>query len=100
MENSASKKSILPRLVFLALMPVLVLLQVRLWNGEGSLAEVWNLNQAIAKQQQRNEPLRLDNQRRLFEIEDLKKGTGALEERARKHFNMIKEGETFYHIED
>ena len=100
MENLASKKSILPRLVFWALMPVLVLLQVRLWNGEGGLSEVWNLKHGIGNQQQQNQLLRLRNGRMIFEVEDLKEGTRALEERARRQLNMIKEGEIFYHIED
>ncbi|MCG8312272.1 MAG: hypothetical protein MI976_03565, partial [Pseudomonadales bacterium] len=41
----------LPRVIFWALILVAVSLQARLWLGEGSLAEVWQLRQEIDKQQ-------------------------------------------------
>jgi cell division protein FtsB len=75
-----------------------VLLQYRLWVGDGSLAEVWNLYQAVEAQKQENQRLRERNQALEAEVKDLKQGLEAIEERAREELGMIKEGETFYQI--
>ena len=96
MENRASKKSILHRMVFWALMPVLVLVQARLWNGEGGLAEVWNLKDGIERQQQQNKLLSLHNGRLLDEVKALKEGD--VEGPARKRLRMIGPKEKFIQI--
>lgn len=79
---------------------VILGLQSRLWFGEGSLAEVWQLRQDVAKKKQENAALLARNQRLAAEVSDLKQGTEALEGRARSQLGMIKEGETFYLILD
>ena len=45
-----------------------------------------------------NQQLRERNQALEAEVQDLKQGLGAIEERAREELGMIKEGETFYQI--
>ena len=85
-------------MVFWALMPVLVLLQVRLWNGEGGLSEVWNLKGEIHSQQQQNKLLSLRNGRLLQEVEGLKEGE--MEIPARRLLRMIKGDEKFIQIPD
>ncbi|WP_455234899.1 cell division protein FtsB [Thiogranum longum] len=80
------------------LVVLLLLLQYRLWVGDGSLAEVWGLYQQVELQQDENQRLRERNQALEAEVQDLKQGLEAIEERAREELGMIKEGETFYQI--
>lgn len=77
---------------------LLLSLQYRLWVGDGSLAEVWDLYQQVEIQRDENQHLRERNQALEAEVQDLKQGLGAIEERAREELGMIKEGETFYQI--
>ena len=86
------------RLIIGILLVLLLLLQYRLWVGEGSLAEVNNLQQEIAAQQQKLAKLRQRNRALQAEVRDLKQGMEAIEERARSELGMIKEGETFYQV--
>jgi len=79
---------------------LLVLLQFKLWFGDGSMREVWRLEAAIETQQQQNTQLQERNAALEAEVNDLKKGLEAIEERARSELGMIKEGETFYQIID
>ena len=76
----------------------LLLLQVRLWVGEGSLAQKVALERELEKQQQENERLKERNQILANEVDDLKEGLEGVEERARTDLGMIKEGETFYMV--
>lgn len=54
----------------------------------------------VAMQEEVNQGLRNRNQQMFAEIGDLKKGSEAIEERARHELGMIKKGETFYRIID
>ena len=80
------------------LVVLFVLLQYKLWVGDGSLAEVWDLYQQGELQKQENQRLHERNQALEAEVQDLKQGLGAIEERAREELGMVKEGETFYQI--
>ncbi len=80
------------------LVVLLLLLQYRLWVGEGSLAEVSHLKREIAAQQQELARLRQRNRALMAEVQDLKQGLTAIEERARSELGMIRKGETFYQI--
>lgn len=75
-------------------------LQYRLWVGQGSLAEVSRLEQAVEKQKATNAKLRERNDALDAEVQDLKKGVEAIEERARSELGMIKQDETFFQIID
>jgi len=75
-----------------------VLLQYKLWFGEGSMMEVWQLDRAIATQTAENAQLRERNQALAAEVADLKQGVEAIEERARRELGMIKKGETFFQV--
>ncbi len=80
------------------LIVLLVLLQYRLWFGDGGLIRLWELEQRIEQQRTENERLRERNRALTAEVRDLKHGLTAIEERARTELGMIKEGETFYQV--
>ncbi len=86
------------RWLTLILIALLLGLQYKLWIGEGSLAEVWSLHQAGEVQRQENETLKERNAALEAEVEDLKQGSAAVEERARSELGMIKDDEVFYQI--
>ena len=86
------------RVLIVALFLLLVVLQYRLWVGEGSLAEVHSLKQEIELQKQALLQLEQRNRALKAEVADLKEGLEAIEERARSELGMIGEGEIFYQI--
>ena len=77
-----------------------VLLQVKLWFGDGSIKDGWRLEDAITAQSSENAQLKERNQTLIAEVDDLKQGLDAIEERARSELGMIKKGETFYQVVD
>jgi len=81
-----------------ALLVLLVLLQYRLWLGEGSMREVSRLRAEIETQRGENQQLKERNRTLAAEVQDLKKGTIAIEERARTDLGMVGRGETFYQV--
>lgn len=87
-------KFLLPLLLLL----LLLLLQYQLWFGAGNLHDVWKLRAQVDAQQQQNLELTKRNQALAAEVQDLKTGTAAVEERARTELGMIKRGERFYQI--
>jgi cell division protein FtsB len=81
------------------LLVVIILgLQIRLWTGSGSLAEISRMNESIITQEAANLELQSRNRELLTEVDALKDGTDAVEEMAREDLGLIKEGETFYMI--
>jgi cell division protein FtsB len=80
------------------LLILLVLLQYRLWFGDGSVREVARLQAEISAQEQQNSRLRERNRTLAAEVQDLKKGTTAIEERARTDLGMVGKSETFYQV--
>ena len=87
----------LKKLVIL-LVILLVYLQYKLWFGESSLQDVWQLHQEVEFQRQENIELRERNAALEAEVQDLKQGFDAIEEHAREDLGMVKEGETFYQV--
>jgi cell division protein FtsB len=79
---------------------LLILLQYRLWIGNGSMNEVHHLQEQISQIEQENESLKERNLSLAAEVLDLKQGQEAIEERARSEMGMIKYDETFYQIVD
>jgi len=86
------------RFLFAILIFFFLALQYRLWVGEGSLAEVASLRREITAQEQEIERLRVRNRALHAEVEDLKTGLDAVEERARSELGMVKQGEVFYQV--
>ena len=79
---------------------MLLLLQYRLWTGNGSLIEVSLLREEIEKVKSENESLKERNLSLTAEVFNLKQGHEAIEEIARSEMGMVKDGETFYQIID
>jgi cell division protein FtsB len=77
---------------------VLLILQWRLWAGEGGISDLRQLEQQLAAQQAENEALRLRNEMLENEVLDLKTGLDAIEERARSELGMTREDEIFYRV--
>ncbi|RUO55802.1 MULTISPECIES: cell division protein FtsB [Pseudidiomarina] len=86
------------RLLKVFLLVLLVALQYRLWFGKNSLPEYWHLQEDVARQEQTNQKLRQRNQVLIADIEDLREGEVALEERARNELGLIKQDETFFRL--
>ncbi len=84
--------------LFVLLLLVFVYLQYRLWFGDGSLQEVWELHREVEAQREENLQLRERNAALEAEVRDLQQGLDAIEEHAREDLGMIKEGETFYQL--
>ncbi len=78
------------------LIGLLIVLQIRLWRGDGSLAQVRHLRQEISVEQEKVTALKERNQTLEAEVQDLKNRLSALEERARSDLGMIRKNETFY----
>jgi len=80
------------------LLVVLIALQVKMWFGEGGYRDVKRLAVRVEEQARENEVLALRNRELQAEVEDLRQGLQAVEERARSELGMVKENEEFYQV--
>lgn len=86
------------RLILICLTALLLLIQFPLWLGKGGWLRVWELDRQVSVAEKRNDELKARNAKLGSEVEDLKQGTGAVEERARFELGMIKDNEIFVQI--
>ena len=86
------------RVLLAILLLILVALQLKLWFGEGGYRDVQRLAQRVEEQARENEALALRNYELQAEVEDLRQGLEAIEERARSELGLIKENEEFYQV--
>ncbi len=85
--------------ILLAVLIVLIaLLQHRLWYGNGGIEEIKAHQQQLSDLNVEVEEKSTRNKALYAEVEDLRKGQEALEERAREELGMIREGETFFQV--
>jgi cell division protein FtsB len=77
---------------------LVILLQYRLWSGDGGIEEITALQQRLDDLKEEVEEKKERNEALYAEVEDLRKGQEALEERARDELGMIREGETFFQV--
>ena len=77
---------------------LIALLQYPLWLGKGSWLRVWNVNQLIEGQKDKNVAAKQRNETLNAEVRDLKQGNAAIEERARSELGMIAPDETFIRV--
>ena len=61
---------------------------------------MWNLNQQISQQIEKNDQLKARNASLDEEVRDLKQGYDAIEERARSELGMVKQDEVFIQVLD
>ena len=86
------------RLITALLLLFLVLLQYRIWFGKNSVPDYLELKESVARQNELNNKLKQRNKLIYADIDDLKNGLQAVEERARNELGMIKDGETFFRV--
>jgi cell division protein FtsB len=88
------------KLAIAVLLVVLIVLQMRLWSGPGGMRTVAELEQAKQAQMAENRALEARNRALAAEVEDLKSGGDAVEERARSEMGLVREGEVFFQSVD
>ena len=86
------------RYAALILLILLIALQVKLWTGQGGMRQVWQLRHRVEEQKAENAKLKTRNETLSAEVDDLKHGDEAVEERARAELGLLKPGETFYQV--
>ena len=86
------------RWIILVLLILCIALQIKLWSGQGGRADVQHLRSRVELQSTENTKLKQRNDALAADVDDLKTGTDAIEERARGELGMIKPGETFYQV--
>ena len=85
--------------IFTAILALALLaLQYRLWLSDDGVNEVRRLESAVAAQERENAELEARNAQLAAEVENLKKGIDAVEERARSDLGMVRANETFYQV--
>ena len=88
------------RWLTLVLVVLITALQWPLWFGKGSWLRVWQLDKQLQEQRAVNQTLIARNAALDAEVGDLKRGTDAIEERARNELGMIRQGEVFFQLLD
>lgn len=80
------------------LLLLLLVLQSRLWWGDGSIPEMIRLQSAVKSQQADNDGLDERNRALAADVADLRSGLEGVEERARRDLGMIGDDEHFYRV--
>jgi cell division protein FtsB len=75
---------------------LILLIQYPLWIGKGSWLRAWHLDGEVASQKTRNVQLEARNAALAAEVSDLKQGSEAIEERARRELGMVRADEVFF----
>ncbi|MYN13634.1 cell division protein FtsB [Pusillimonas sp. TS35] len=86
------------RLLLIVLVLLTAIIQYPLWWGKGGWLRVHELEGVVAAQEETNAALLARNNALQAEVQDLKSGTAAVEERARAELGMLKEGEIYVQI--
>lgn len=77
---------------------LILLLQYPLWLGKGSWLKAWDLERQVEQQKTANEALAMRNAKLAAEVNDLKQGFDAIEERARFELGMVRRNEVFFQV--
>ncbi len=86
------------RLLFLTLLALFLLIQYPLWLGQGGWFAFWELEQKVSEQRAVNDGIRQRNLAMEAEVEDLRVGTQAVEERARTDLGLLLDKEVYVQI--
>ena len=81
------------------LIALLLILQGQIWLGKGGVPTVFELENKIKEQNELNAKAKRINGQLSSEVNDLKEGLNAVEERARHELGMVKSNEIFVQIE-
>ncbi|OCG02292.1 cell division protein FtsB [Gilliamella sp. wkB112] len=82
----------------LLLLAILGFLQYSLWYGKNNVYDYQDNVQTLVELHAENDKLKARNEQMFAEINDLQRGSEAIEERARSHLGMVKPNEYFYRI--
>lgn len=88
------------RPIFIILIIALVVLQHKLWLGDGNVIQWIHLEKKLEDHQRENNKLAARNRAMEADIRELKGGDQALEEQARYELGMVKEHEVYYQFVD
>lgn len=77
---------------------LIVLLQYPLWFGDSGWIKILSEGRRVEEQRQLNEKLRQRNAAFAAEVQDLRQGKDAIEERARSELGMIRPDEIYVRI--
>ncbi|MDA3933886.1 MAG: septum formation initiator family protein [Gammaproteobacteria bacterium] len=82
-------------MIIVILLILLVIMQFQFWQQRASVHEITEI---LAAQRQDNEQIRASNEALAAEVEDLRQGMQAVEERARSQLGLIADGEQFIQL--
>lgn len=88
----------LNKIIFIVLVLSLLLIQYKIWFTPNGLNQTLELKQMIAKQEILNAKEKRKNEMLRKSIDNFKKDSSNIEDRARSDLGMIKQGETFYQV--
>jgi cell division protein FtsB len=88
------------RFIAIVLTSLLVLIQYPLWLGKGGWLRVWDMERQVSVAHAKVQELKTRNDKLESEVNDLKDGTDAVEERARFELGMLKKNEVFIQVLD
>jgi len=86
------------KLLALALVTLIALIQYPLWLGKGSWLRVLEVDQQIQAQREASRRMQMRNAALDAEVRDLKEGLDAIEGRARSELGMIRQDEIFFQV--
>ena len=79
---------------------LIVLIQYPLWIGKGGWLRAWQLETEVSNQRNKNAGSEARNALLAAEVRDLKQGSEAIEERARRELGMLRGDEIFFQYVD
>ena len=88
------------RFIAIVLAGLLIVIQYPLWLGKGGWLRVWSMERQVDVAHAKVQELKARNAKLESEVNDLKDGTDAVEERARLELGMLKKGEVFIQVLD
>lgn len=86
------------KLLSFILLLLIAAMQYPLWYGKASWLKVWQVDQDVVAARENNLILQNRNNKLEAEVNDLKQGLEAIEERARSDLGMIKQDEILFQI--
>jgi cell division protein FtsB len=86
------------RYIVYGLVVLLIAIQYPLWIGKGGWLHVYQMDKEVQSQEAINRELENRNNKITGDVNDLRQGTRAVEERARIEHGMVKESETMVQI--